>query len=245
MEVRWGDAEAANQLLQMIAQRQQLGDLLAEGVKRASERLGGPAAECAIYTMKGATPRGHDHRGTLGGDARHLHRQHRHDGGGRRGEARGDGAAGAHQSVRPRCRGQAGGAAAAGGAISRIRSGTCIFTTRTRIENLCRARQRRHRLGLHGGGGAALRPAYVGDLLRAFNLRCGIGPDLEKPSKRYGSTPLDGPAKGQSVGAQWEKMVDTWYAEVGYDRKTGKPLPKTLKALGLDWLAKELWGARA
>ena len=32
------------------------------GVKRASERVGGPAADCAIYTMKGDTPRGHDHR---------------------------------------------------------------------------------------------------------------------------------------------------------------------------------------
>ncbi len=76
-------------------------------------------------------------------------------------------------------------------------------------------------------------------------MRCGLTPDLEYPSKRYGSTPHDGPAKGQAIGAQWEKMVDTWYAEVGYDRKTGKPLPKTLKALGLDWLAKELWGAKA
>jgi hypothetical protein len=40
-------------------------------------------------------------------------------------------------------------------------------------------------------------------------------------------------------------MVDTWYAEVGYDRKTGKPLPKTLKDLGLDWLSRELWGSKA
>ena len=53
LEVSWGDAEAANQLLQMIIHRQDFGDLLAEGVKRASERLGGPAADCAIYTMKG------------------------------------------------------------------------------------------------------------------------------------------------------------------------------------------------
>jgi hypothetical protein len=39
-------------------------------------------------------------------------------------------------------------------------------------------------------------------------------------------------------------MVDTWYRLVGYDRKTGKPLPATLKALGLDWLAKDLWGRK-
>ena len=67
---------------------------------------------------------------------------------------------------------------------------------------------------------------------------------FRRPSVRYGSTPHDGPAKGQAVGAQWEKMVDTWYAKVGYDRKTGKPLPQTLRDLGLDWLAKDLWGRK-
>ena len=43
--------------------------------------------------------------------------------------------------------------------------------------------------------------------MRAFNLRCGITPDLERPSKRYGSIPIDGPAKGQDVGANWERLV--------------------------------------
>jgi aldehyde:ferredoxin oxidoreductase len=68
---------------------------------------------------------------------------------------------------------------------------------------------------------------------------------MEYPSARYGSTPVDGPAKGQAIRAQWEKMLDTWYAEVGFDRKTGKPWPKTLKELGLDWLAKDLWGKKS
>ena len=80
---------------------------------------------------------------------------------------------------------------------------------------------------------------------RVGRLRCGLTPELEVPSKRYGSTPHDGPAKGQAVSVQWETMVDTWYAEVGYDRRSGKPLPQTLKALGLDWLAKDLWGSKA
>ena len=62
LEVRWGDTEAAATLLQMIGRRQGFGNVLAEGVKRAAEMVGGPAAACAIYTGKGATPRGHDHR---------------------------------------------------------------------------------------------------------------------------------------------------------------------------------------
>ena len=79
-------------------------------------------------------------------------------------------------------------------------------------------------------------------LLRAFNLRCGLGPDTEWPSPRYASIPVDGPAKGQSVKAQWERMLEVWYETVGYDRKTGRPLPETLQALGLDFLIPGLWG---
>src|SRR5437899_12738351 len=46
----------------MISHRQGFGNLLAEGVKRAAEKLGSPAKDCAIYTERGAAPRGHDHR---------------------------------------------------------------------------------------------------------------------------------------------------------------------------------------
>src|SRR5262249_38274514 len=59
--LKWGDAEGAAQLLELISHRRGFGDVLAEGVKRASERVG--RTECAVYTQKGATPRGHDHRG--------------------------------------------------------------------------------------------------------------------------------------------------------------------------------------
>ena len=61
-ELKWGDIQGADRLIKMISKREGFGDLLAEGVKRASEKLGGAAAEAAIYTGKGASPRGHDHR---------------------------------------------------------------------------------------------------------------------------------------------------------------------------------------
>src|SRR5207245_1077016 len=61
-ELKWGDIKGAHRLLQMVSRREGLGNLLAEGVKRAAERLGGAAKECAVYIEKGATPRGHDHR---------------------------------------------------------------------------------------------------------------------------------------------------------------------------------------
>ncbi len=52
-----------------------------------------------------------------------------------------------------------------------------------------------------------------------------------------------GQAKAHAVVHQWERMLDVWYGTVGYDRKTGKPLPETLQRLGLDGLARDLWGA--
>ena len=62
LEPKWGDAEAANTLLQMITNREGFGDILAEGVKIAAHHVGGPALDCAVFTHKGVSPRGHDHR---------------------------------------------------------------------------------------------------------------------------------------------------------------------------------------
>jgi len=63
LEMTWGNVEATRALLKKIANREGYGDTLAEGVKRAAEKLGGEAVNWAIFTGKGNTPRGHDHRG--------------------------------------------------------------------------------------------------------------------------------------------------------------------------------------
>jgi len=54
--------KAAGKMMERIAARKGIGNLLAEGVKRASEAIGKTASDMAVYTMKGSTPRGHDHR---------------------------------------------------------------------------------------------------------------------------------------------------------------------------------------
>jgi aldehyde:ferredoxin oxidoreductase len=81
----------------------------------------------------------------------------------------------------------------------------------------------------------------VANLMRAFNLQHGVGVDLERPSPRWGSTPVDGPAKGISIAAHWDGMMDNYYQLMGWDRKTGRPFPETLRALGLDSVAADLW----
>jgi len=78
------------------------------------------------------------------------------------------------------------------------------------------------------------------NLLRAFNLRTGIGKELDRPSTRYGSTPVDGPSVGKSVIPHWEAMLRNYYELMGWDPETGIPLPSTLESLGLGYVNKEL-----
>jgi aldehyde:ferredoxin oxidoreductase len=79
------------------------------------------------------------------------------------------------------------------------------------------------------------------NLMKAFNLRCGIKKEHDYPSERYGSTPKDGPGKGVSIMSRWEEMLKNYYRLMGWDEQTGKPLPETLKSLGLEHVTKDIW----
>ena len=240
LEPRWGDVNAAHTLLQMITTRRGFGDLLAEGVMRASHQVGGPAADCAIYTHKGNSPRGHDHRGRW-------------------------------EELLDTCIGS-GGTMETGppveptelGLPARINPydpqavasnvatllgrrhfedslGICIFTSRTKLEKLCMA------LNAATGWNFDVDEAQrcgrrTAVMLRAFNLRCGIGPELERPSKRYGSKPVDGAAAAHDISVHLPRMIDSYYAQVGYDRASGKPTPELLRQLDLEALQAPLWG---
>ena len=59
-------------------------------------------------------------------------------------------------------------------------------------------------------------------MFRLFNLRSGMTVDQERPSERYWSTPVDGPAAGTSAKENWETMVSAYYQNAGWDRETGK-----------------------
>jgi aldehyde:ferredoxin oxidoreductase len=74
------------------------------------------------------------------------------------------------------------------------------------------------------------------NLLRVFNFRHGMNPELEKPSVRYSETPKDGPIKGRPIQPYFPFMVRTYRELMGWDPETGRPLPQTLKAVGLEEL---------
>ena len=62
LEMTWGNAEAVRSMLNKMARREGVGDMLAEGVMRTARRIGKGAEDFAVHTMKGNTPRSHDHR---------------------------------------------------------------------------------------------------------------------------------------------------------------------------------------
>ena len=80
------------------------------------------------------------------------------------------------------------------------------------------------------------------NVLRAFNLRHGVKLEDEAPSEWYSSVPVDGPAKGKDIKVHFEHMLDAYYRHMGWDRKSGRPLPETLDRLGLGKEKGELWG---
>ncbi len=61
-ELKWGDGEAVLRLVEMIAFRRGLGDVLAEGVKRASQRIGPEAEKFAIHVKGLELPAHHPRR---------------------------------------------------------------------------------------------------------------------------------------------------------------------------------------
>ena len=237
----WGDVEGANKLLQMVTRREGFGNLLAEGAKRAAEAFGGPALDCAVFTGKGNTPRGHDHRGRW----TELFA----------GVVGSTGTIESHPLIRPEDHGilpmtnpfdgeQV--ITALGLGLGRVHFedslGACLFTLNTTLPLVCRA------LNAITGWDTTKEEAMVmgkrtAAIFRAFNARCGHTPDMERPSTRYGSTPIDGPAVGQSVMANWDLMHRRYYDIVEWDPETGKPLPRTLKELGLEELISKVWGA--
>lgn len=49
IDLRWGNAEAAVEMIRKVAFREGFGDILAEGVKRASEKVGGDSYKWAVH----------------------------------------------------------------------------------------------------------------------------------------------------------------------------------------------------
>lgn len=238
IEMNWGAVEATRAMLTKIAHRQGCGNLFAEGVKVAAEKIGGEAVNCGVYTMKGASVRGHDHRGFW-------------------------------MELIDTCLSNTG-TIETGGALAKppvlgltpVQNRFDPIAMSTQNAKLNGGRQFEDCLGVcrfctsdfsltleclnavTGWDFTIPEAMDVGrrtiNLLRMFNFRHGLKKEMEAPSVRYGSTPVDGPAKGIGIMEHWDSIRRNYYEQMGWDTETGKPLPETLEKLGLGHLVKDL-----
>jgi len=234
LDLKWGNVEAAKELLKQIAHRQGIGSLLAEGVKRASEKTGGEAAKWAIYTHTGAAPRGHDHRGrwcemldTCTSNTSTI-------------EATRGGVFPERLGYPPVFDKFSPWEVAAinakeNGWLQFVDClGICAFCCPNRdLTVKCANAVMGWDLDLKSATHIGRR---IVNLLRVFNLRHGLNPQNERPSFRYSETPKDGPVKGRPVQPYFDFMVRTYRELMGWEPETGRPLPQTLKSLGLEEL---------
>ncbi len=238
LEMTWGNAEEIRKMLEKIARREGIGDTLAEGVKRASEKIGGEAARLAVYTHKGNTPRSHDHRArwtelldTSISDTGTIETS--------------------IAAVKPEMFGgepvqdpfraeEVAMSNALTGGWSQFLD--CLCICRFCFRNLPMTMES---IEAVTGWKMDIKDAVrVGmraiNQLRVFNIRHGLKRESERPSARYGSTPVDGPVKGKGIMPVWDEMVKSYYSRMGWDPETGIPLPETLRSLGLEYLIQDL-----
>jgi aldehyde:ferredoxin oxidoreductase len=226
-------------MLNKVAHREGFGNILAEGVMRAAQKVGGEAQKLAIHTQKGNTPRGHDHRAvwmemfdTVVSNTGTLE---------------------AHQAAPYRLLGipfpydtynyelvSMNNAKIKGAMIFEDSVITCRYNTSTALDLMSKAVNAATGWNMDFQDAMKVGKRAV-NLARAFNILHGVSTKLDAPSMRYGSTPLDGVAAGKSIIWNWDKMVRNYYKHMGWDEETGKPLPETLKSLGLDSVVPQLW----
>ncbi len=248
LELKWGNAEAAEALLMKITHREGFGKIFAEGVKKAADKLGGDAHKYIIH-VKGAGYNMHDWRTAWGVMLGQV--------------TSGAGACwqgGFANDVFPQF-----------DLGKKERSPR--FATEGLAEMTAKAQFRRVWDDCFGqcflGGmlesdskAAHLLPEAVSaitgwkdfnwdetltighrviTLERIFNMKRGltIESDLDI-GQRLLDPPAEGPAKGKTIAPYLKDLVKEYYECMGWDRETGQPTQETLEKLVLTEAAKGL-----
>ena len=217
----WGQSQAIVAMTEKMASREGFGAVLADGVKRAAERIGNGAGRYAIHSG-GQELAMHDPRlMSIFATAYEC-----------------DSAPGRHTS---------GAMDAAYSSVMRIMdaSGMCLLQW-TSAPQMDMARI----ISAAWGREVSMQDLMkigerISHIRQAFNAREGIDPLSRKMSsgRPTGDPPLPaGPTAGVTVNA--EAMRVRYFEGMGWDLKTGRPGRERLVALGLDDVARDLSGRR-
>jgi aldehyde:ferredoxin oxidoreductase len=253
MELKWGDDKTIVALLHDITNRKGLGDILAEGSKRAAERFG-PGAKDLCLEIKGMEVPAHEPRG----ESKTLAIQyavnprgacHMHPNWGAIWDS-GKFECGMNDFGQPwpptdkyleldANKGKAYRYVAIQGEISEI-VGACVFHSwGAADECLTPALYARIISALTGWDLSKEELFKAADrswvLKRCFNFREGFTvEDDDLPSRLKEELP-EGPAKGQKIG-DIKGLLQEYFKACGWDEKTGIPLKETLEDLNLGFV---------
>jgi len=247
LELAWGNGEAIVQLVEKMVHRQGIGDVLADGVLRAAERIGQGSEQYAIHA---------------GGQELPMH------------DPRCDPGYGLHYSVEPMPGRHTAGSqtfyemyglwdkvegypkppakfpvterfqadhlkamgASGNSLIKQVMDGAglCMFGMVINVSRFPIFEYLNAATGWNKTPEAYIEIAHrVQTLKQMFNVRQGIDPWSLKMHPRAQGVPPQaaGPNKGRTFDL--EQMMRDYWAALGWDPETGVPTPQTLEALGL------------
>jgi len=253
IDLTWGNPEAMIQIVEKIAHRQGIGDLLAEGVRRASKKIGHGAEEFAMH-VKGMEIPMHEGRGKKGHGFSYTisnrgacHLQMESDD---LFEETPYPEVGIDETVK------ADRLYAGPEKVKLVKVVNDLFILYDCLP-ICR-------WTVYPDGGKRVETfakiinaatgwnVTIGELMtvgervcnleRAFNVREGINRKDDVLPKRLLEEPLpDGPYKGETIGKKaLDKMLDHWYTLRKWDKDSGIPTREKLEELGLKYVADEL-----
>ncbi len=233
-KLTWGNVEVVEKLLTLIAEKRDFGLDLSDGVYGLAERLGPKANELAVYTHKGIAPHVHDPRGLWG----FLFGQSISNMGSIEGwhtvELLPEPDLGYDEPI-PRYDDPKALVTAQAKLAKKYyfvdSLGVCYFTSSVPITLM--ADTLNALTGWNWTTDDLLDHGQrVATMLRLFNIRNGWTRDHDTLSPRLAAPSPDGPNQGTAIGPVYDEMVDQHYAQSGWDIE-GRPLPETLKRLGL------------
>jgi len=254
LDLAWGNHRAIIQLIEMIAKRQGIGDLLADGVARASKKIGRGAEQFALC-IKGQELPMHEPRGKKGvalayavSNRGACHLQAPHDDS-FESEMDLDPAIGFSPSIAPRHRLYTGKEK-----VQLVRIGQDLYSLNNCLvtcgnQTVPWNHTSETMLGLirsiTGWDVTWEELLTVGEratnLCRAFNAREGLRREDDTIPRRLMEPLPDGLYKGEAVTEQQlNQMLDNYYEMMGWDPKTGIPREETLRSLGLDFAVDKL-----
>ncbi len=249
LELRFGNGDAMLAMIEQMAHRQGLGDLLSQGSRRAAEAIGQGAIQYAVQ-IKGQEVALHDPRIKYGHGlgiavsptgADHMHSV----------QDNGYQSEGGIEGIMPL------------GIIEplpyndlsvakvRMVRYAMLWRVTYNLTGLCyfhsySAEQVARLVGAITGWNTSVMELWLAaerayDMARAFNAREGIGPEEDTLPPRLLEALPAGPMAGKAIGRDtFARAVGDLYRLMGWDPRTGAPTRTKLEDLGVGWVADQL-----